>query len=783
MSLAIFALAAAATVFAVTFIMPIVTFSRLSAAKAEIDRLRARFDGLESEMRLLSRAVTHAPAGQPAAPAVPAASAPAPAEAPHARRLFTEPAAQPAAPVPQAPPPAPAAPPMPPVPIAAAAAVAAYAAQDGSAEGATSAPVPAAAVAGPAPIVPAPLDEADTLESRIGGRWMLYIGVTAVVLAIGYFVQYAFENDWINPTGRVLLGALFGVFMVGGGHRIARRGYPLYGQILAGGGFAALYISAFAALNFYELIGRTTAFALMVLITAAAAAAAEVHRSQGLAWFALVGGFITPFLVGGHEDAQVVLLTYDLVLVVGTLLLAERRRWPVLNLGAYGLTIVTFVGWAGAHYTPAAWLRTEVFLTLFGALFTYGAVRTRRVEGDDNARMTGLVLLSAPIVYHVASVANMQEQWLPLLVYLTCFSFAGVFASVRFNAPWLRLAVFAATALPLAAWVGDHAGPGWRLAPSIVILAVYAMNLVAVGERISREPNQWPKADILLVHLSSLALFAGLYAIIDAFAPWWSPLLAVVLAAWHGVLAWSIRKTSEEAGLNSLAMAFAMIGFAIGLKLDDWWATVGWIVESAAVIWVGLKARREWMRIGGALLFAFSLVTLFMQGFFEAPSGFTPIFNPRVGATLAIVAVAFALAVIHRRNGAHLFDRAKPEIATLWVGGNVLLVALITTEISFYWTMWETVDATANFARQASFSVAWAVYGTALIVVGIMRRYAPVRYLAIGLLALTVGKVFLLDLPQHGGLYRIIGFAGLGLFLLLGAWLYQRYRHVILGKD
>ena len=113
----------------------------------------------------------------------------------------------------------------------------------------------------------------------------------------------------------------------------------------------------------------------------------------------------------------------------------------------------------------------------------------------------------------------------------------------------------------------------------------------------------------------------------------------------------------------------------------------------------------------------------------------------------------------------------------------MLLVALITTEISFYWTMWETVDATADFARQASLSVAWALYGTMLIVIGIMRRYAPIRYLAIGLLALTVGKVFLLDLPQHGGLYRIIGFVGLGCFLLLGAWLYQRYRAVILGQD
>jgi uncharacterized membrane protein len=80
-------------------------------------------------------------------------------------------------------------------------------------------------------------------------------------------------------------------------------------------------------------------------------------------------------------------------------------------------------------------------------------------------------------------------------------------------------------------------------------------------------------------------------------------------------------------------------------------------------------------------------------------------------------------------------------------------------------------------------SVAWALYGTGLIVVGIVRKYAPVRYLAIALLAMTVVKAFLSDLSMLGGIYRIIGFIGLGVFLLLGAWLYQRYRDVIVGGE
>jgi uncharacterized membrane protein len=226
-----------------------------------------------------------------------------------------------------------------------------------------------------------------------------------------------------------------------------------------------------------------------------------------------------------------------------------------------------------------------------------------------------------------------------------------------------------------------------------------------------------------------------------------------------------------------------MVGLAIGLQFDDWWAVVGWAIEAGAVVWVGLRSGREWMRLGGALLMAGTLVRLLSLGFFDAPSGFTMVFNARVGATLVIVAVFYALAVAHQRWGRELSDKAAPEIATLFVGANVLTVLLMSTEISFFWQLRAEADATANLARMASLSIAWGLYGTALIVIGIVRRYAPIRYLAIALLLVTVAKVFLVDLSQLGGIYRIIGFVGLGLFLLLAAWLYQRYKSVILGSN
>ena len=623
---------------------------------------------------------------------------------------------------------------------------------------------------------------ADSLESRIGGRWLLYIGTAALVLGIGFFVKYAFDNDWINQTGRVLIGAAAGLVMVAGGHRVARRGYALYGQIVAGGGFAALYVSVYAALGFYGLIGRPAAFGLMVLITAGAALAADVHRSAGLATFAAAGGYLTPFLVGGGENAQVVLLSYDAILAAGAMALAARRNWPFLNLVSYAFVLFTFLGWAERFYTPAQWVPTQVFLAIFGALFTFAGVRARRVRGGA-ADIVGVLLLTAPLVFHVASVANLQPHWMALLLYITLASVAGAAASMKLDRAWLRLAVFALTAPVLWQFVGEHGGAGWRLAPAVVALAIYAMNVVAIGERLARQAGRWLKADVLLFHLNALGLFAGLYAIFDPVATAWMPPLALAIAAWHVALMWVWRRTSEEASLNSLAVAFAMLGFAIGLQFDQWWAVVGWAIEAAAIVWVGLKSRRDWMRLGGAMLLAWAILLLVRLGFFEAPAGFAPLFNARVGATLAVVAVCYALALLHQHYADQMPDRGVPEIATFYVLGNVLTVVLLTTEIGFYWQEREATDAAARLARSASVSVTWALYGTALIVVGIVRRYAPIRYLAIALLGVTIVKAFLSDLSMLGGIYRIIGFVGLGVFLLLGAWLYQRYRDIILGRD
>ena len=60
--------------------------------------------------------------------------------------------------------------------------------------------------------------------------------------------------------------------------------------------------------------------------------------------------------------------------------------------------------------------------------------------------------------------------------------------------------------------------------------------------------------------------------------------------------------------------------------------------------------------------------------------------------------------------------------------------------------------------------------------VGLVRRRRALRLGGLGLLALAVGKVFLVDLAQLDSIWRVGSFLAIGLLLLAGAFAYQRAR-------
>lgn len=75
---------------------------------------------------------------------------------------------------------------------------------------------------------------------------------------------------------------------------------------------------------------------------------------------------------------------------------------------------------------------------------------------------------------------------------------------------------------------------------------------------------------------------------------------------------------------------------------------------------------------------------------------------------------------------------------------------------------------------QFTYSACFMLFGAALLLTGFARRSQFLRWQALLVLAITIAKVFLIDLTQLTEGYRIVSFLGLGALLLAISFIYQR---------
>lgn len=722
-----------AAVFLLPIVMSAVVYARTGRLRVELERLRERVRELEA-----GSARAPSSSGPPPAPR-PSEPAPRPAEP----TPPVEPAPRLTGPLPSRPEPEPLR------PTTAAAPVAAMAAASSSSS-----------------------PDEESLESRIGGRWFLNIAIVLIVIGVAYFEKLAIENRWIGETARVIQGGVLGAVLIYAGTRFARAGYRLYGQMICGGGVAVLYVSTYAAFNYYRLIDRPVAFALLVGITALGAFLADRQRSQGLAVLAVGGGFVTPFLLPSNVDAQIALFTYDAILIAGTVYLARRRDWPILNLVSYVFTLVTVAGWADRYYGASKYLRTELFLTLYCAMFVVIA-RWCRKAANDAARLATYFLWTAPVAYYLASLVVLQGHPVALLVWLIGLTLTAAFLASAVR-PAAGLVAWLAAALPLLAWTQIYGGPAWLTPGLWTITAVYVIALAA-QVRIMTDDGSFGAVEIAWLHLNGLLMFAAAYFLLERTHLAVTGPAAAAFAAWHGVLAGVLLGRHRDRALHFAALAFTLLSIAVALQFDGPAVTVGWAAEGAAVIALGLHERRDWLRTGGALLFLVAIVrTVELLGT-VAPANHVVLLNPRAASAIVIVALAYLIAWLHRRHP----DASNRQLAT---GAGIVVaqfvsVVLLTSEIRAFFAV-----GGSELTREVMISVTWAAYATALILIGLYKRYAPVRYFGIALFGITIVKVFAADMAHLERIYRVMSVMGLGVLLLLTSYLYQRTRGTVLGS-
>jgi hypothetical protein len=556
----------------------------------------------------------------------------------------------------------------------------------------------------------------ESLEVRIGSRWLLYIGVIAIVVGAAYFIKLAFDSEWITPATRVMLGGLWGLVLAYAGTRFVRAGYPLYGQMISGGGIAMLYVSTYGAYNYYHLISQPMAFALMCGVTVVGALLADRQQSQGLALMSVGGGFATPFLLPVDASALAALFSYDAIIVAGTLYLAGRRDWPFLNLLSYVGVCLTLAARADELLVPARYLSTEIVLTVFCAMFVYVLHVTRH----SNSELSGTVrtiLWSAPAGYYFSSLVVLNEHSAALLVFLLLVSLVGAVVAHANRSSGVRATFWAATAVPLGGWILQHAGHEWLMPGLVTVVAVYALTLISQFVAAAEDDGPWRNVDIGLAHGNALFAALAAYVLVDAVR---SDLTAPVIAGfalWHGVLSLMSARRDRRVALHFAALAFTMLAAATALRFHGAALTAAWAAEGCAVIWLGLRERRGWLRVAGVMGFMVAVGRLGVLLMDPPLAGHHVLLSERAACGLFIIALTYGLAWIHHRR------QANDAVAFALVTAKLLILAVACSEIAAYWAM----HPPAGFARMAEFIATFTLAGVAIVWMGLARRKEAVR--------------------------------------------------------
>ncbi len=86
--------------------------------------------------------------------------------------------------------------------------------------------------------------------------------------------------------------------------------------------------------------------------------------------------------------------------------------------------------------------------------------------------------------------------------------------------------------------------------------------------------------------------------------------------------------------------------------------------------------------------------------------------------------------------------------------------------------------AVEELAKQAqtALTVTWTLIGAAALVVGLVRRRPMLRHAGFGLLGLAIAKVVIIDMASMDVAYRAVVLAGVGLLLLVSAYLWTHFR-------
>ena len=407
------------------------------------------------------------------------------------------------------------------------------------------APQPAAVpIPPPPPAVPPPpprparptLD----IEDLLGGRVLAWVGGSAVVLGVVFFLAMAVANGWIDEPTRVVLAFLGSTALLCAGlYLYERRGQTEAAIAAVAAAIAALYSSLVAATQLYDLVAPVVGLGNAVVIGGAATAIAVRWSSPLVGAIGIVGALAAPVLVGaGTEDVTLAFMAIALVSAVGVLL---WQRWVLLAAAAYLVSVPQLAAWLDDTYqddvalalavlfafwalyvfaaigyelrVPTARLRASSAMLLFSnALLTAGGGWVMLQDTDHDGAATAWVIgvAAAHVLLGVGALRSRVSREVSLLAVAVGIGLSAVGLALALDGP--ALVAGWAVEGALLAWVARRTGDrrAWvGVAVFLGLAAVHIVSFEAPPQALLDGVDSLPQALVALLVFGAATLFAA----------------------------------------------------------------------------------------------------------------------------------------------------------------------------------------------------------------------------------------------------------------------------------
>lgn len=671
-----------------------------------------------------------------------------------------------------------------------------------------------------------------TKEYAVATTWMLRAAVILLVLGLAYFIKYSHERNLLPPELRLSIAVVFALAIIAAGCKLLNgKKYRVIGTALAGVGFAGLYLCVFASVSIYHLLDVWVGLAGMVVLTAAGAALALRFDSMFLAMLAVCGGFLAPILMNTGSRNLAGLFGYMTVLVAGSLVVARRRSWQALNILAFLFTWVIYIAakpfphstgphtyveplaassqWAsiGGAVNRACFIAIG-FAVLFFLAFcvqtvAYNLFTRRKVSLLELAfaALNGIVFLSVtlpPIIEIYGREYAAIVTFSGALVYLVQVSLLRR-AKMEDRALLLTLLVFSCGLIALTFPLllkQDHLAVAWSVQAAAMLYIACRTNSVILA-RLSYVVYM-----IAAIRLLGFDLAQGYARHMQDF---WTRLTN--FGSYTAALAGGFFMLKRYAGeLLAERSSGATAASGAGSRYPRSAKVMFWCAFAVSFIMIaGEFTYWEHLKIGGII----AAGALYLMVMALIPRLFREDTNAIVMTASLLLGLYIVYVIVRWQSGGESVQDA------LWrLFPNIWAVAGLAAAGSIFSRLGREADTTADVAKNVkhasiffivtamafwfaystdelhflvkqhfrspegariAVSLLWGFYALLLLAFGIIREKKAVRIAALILFAVTVLKIFFLDLAGTPAIYRIAGCMVTGAALIAGAWLYARF--------